>query len=502
MKVLMILMFANYFVTPTGSPDNDGSNDTTEAWELQHALSTAAAGDVVWVKAGIYEGYYVQTNNGTEGNLITFIGYTNSPYDILFPYKNGEPRDGSVYPLISEDREVENVGTGFGLRINGNYVRVKNFHAQYYSQSIRLQGANSIFGNLAAFDSGNFTSSSIYNGVGIQITAGCENSLFEDLYSENSAAEGISVYGSNNIFERPTVWADDTLINPPDYYFTLLGNASHNKINGAYIRRNANLFHGGHGLSVKSKEGNAQYNVFTNFEIYNTFLEIQFSNAAYNQFINGKVINEWDNGNYGGVNIRNGAHHNLLQKVEIVNGDIKFNTNTEEAVNGADDNVFDRVIVRDSPYGIRFFFYDQTVPGGSSDNNTFYNCTFSNIGTLFEDSRANTNTRFVNCVFDDVENYSFTHGSASSFGVNAEYFNSNFYGLGFAVPEGTDISTFNTDFDERLRVGEDLQGTAIKTPYLKVGKDLGTVQKELTPVLARPNLTIRGNNKNYKVYTQ
>lgn len=67
---------ANAYVSTTGSAAYPGTVNAPTS--LGTALSTAAAGDVVYLAPGVYRGTYTLTVSGTSGNVITFIGDTTN----------------------------------------------------------------------------------------------------------------------------------------------------------------------------------------------------------------------------------------------------------------------------------------------------------------------------------------------------------------------------------------------------------------------------------------
>lgn len=474
-----------YYVTDSGSSSNGGTNDITDSWELQYALDNAIGGDIVWIKAGEYNGYYVQNNDGTEGNLIKFIGYKNVPGDIISvngsTFSYGDTLDNTKMPLIKEIRSTTNVGTGMGLRINGDFVHVENIQLQYYQDTFRTYGNNNVYINIIVADSGNFTTSTIYSGRAMGFTG--NNLLVKNCYAQNSAAEGIMVVGSKKSkFYHIQYYADSTHINPTDYYFQLINGARDNYFEDITVGRMANLFHGGHGIGLKAittaEPRPMTNNRFYGFRCINTYLEVQYDNAYGNYFYNGVLTNEYG-GNYGGLNIRNGADHNYFSKIVLDGCGIKFDNNTEEVENGADDNYFNQIIVKNFDYGINFMFYDVSM-SGDVDRNLFYNCTFYNLTNLFIDNRANSGTKFINCIIDNVDNEIGTIGSYVRYGVDVEYINTNFSNLGFTIPSGINITNLDPQFtnasNDDFSVGQNMKEIGIKTKFLNKKNDLGAIQ--------------------------
>jgi hypothetical protein len=69
------LAAADHYVSPDGSPENDGSLD--RPWDLKTGLSHASIqpGDYVWLRGGVYAGVFVSTLKGTEHKPIVVRQY-------------------------------------------------------------------------------------------------------------------------------------------------------------------------------------------------------------------------------------------------------------------------------------------------------------------------------------------------------------------------------------------------------------------------------------------
>jgi hypothetical protein len=64
---------ATYYASPTGKASNSGS--ISAPWDLETALSNAAAGDTVWLRGGTYPGRYNCYASGTSSAPIVYRGY-------------------------------------------------------------------------------------------------------------------------------------------------------------------------------------------------------------------------------------------------------------------------------------------------------------------------------------------------------------------------------------------------------------------------------------------
>lgn len=173
-----------YYVSITGKANNDGRSEAT-AWSIQHALSSAVEGDVVYIKAGNYGAIkLVSKRAGTAANPIKFIGYTSIPGDIVATngptydkndwINNGDDFDSSVYPLLDwnplnddpanyddaitikhpyiEFHNIQARDYRIGVKVIAEYVTLNNVHVarlgtwdpnwQYWNQSYAPTGNN------------------------------------------------------------------------------------------------------------------------------------------------------------------------------------------------------------------------------------------------------------------------------------------------------------------------------------------------------------------------
>jgi len=180
------VLFANYFVSPSGSDAAPGTTD--QPWlTLQRAASTVAAGDTVTARAGTYAGFSL-TADGTAAAPITFHGESGAVINRRNPVTDrGVDLDGADFVTV-EGFNVINCGVGMrsanntGVVIRNNEIDV-NLTAGILataSQNILIQG-NTV-GRTA-------------QGTGILITAGSDggavvgNRVFDN-FSRGIVLEG------------------------------------------------------------------------------------------------------------------------------------------------------------------------------------------------------------------------------------------------------------------------------------------------------------------------
>lgn len=120
--ILMLLSVcgnaATYYISPTGN-DASGSGTIGNPWfTLNKAWTVVAAGDVIYLRGGIYQFNTQQSlsgKSGTEGNLIKVFAYPNET------------------PVLTKSSGYTQVD-GKGLFFSGNYVHFKGLEITGYVQ--------------------------------------------------------------------------------------------------------------------------------------------------------------------------------------------------------------------------------------------------------------------------------------------------------------------------------------------------------------------------------
>jgi Ca2+-binding RTX toxin-like protein len=140
------VLFANYFVSPSGSDATPGTTD--QPWlTLQRAASAVAAGDTVTVRAGMYAGFSL-TADGTASAPITFHGESGAVINRRNPVTDrGVDLDGADFVIV-EGFNVVNCAVGVrsanntGVIVRNNEVDVNaNFGiVATASANILIQG--------------------------------------------------------------------------------------------------------------------------------------------------------------------------------------------------------------------------------------------------------------------------------------------------------------------------------------------------------------------------
>lgn len=495
---LPLMCSAQLYVTDSGSGTACTQGNPCGA---EYAVESAVAGETVYIESGTYTGIIInQNNNGTSSNPIKIIGYKNTINDIdseaqvditlgpktikrMASFNYGDNLDASEMPLFQKSF----VANQTAFSINGDYVEMYNIQIDDYANGIWISGDDFKGRNLILNDQGNQGTAS-YTGNGIRSNG--QRPDLKNIYIQDTGAQGITIASSNGVYDGIQV-ANDNNGNATDYHYLFQSRNSGSVINNVstniYIRRVGDLAHDGHGLVIKSAT-NTYNNTVTDFICDNVKLEISGPETHDNTFKDGIIFSNSSGDGFMNIRMSNGSYNNLIQNVHSKGSSVSFNTtytNFAGSNNGSDGNIFDRCTFdgNGTPHGvIRFQFFDTN--GGfaqSSDNNTFYNCTFLNSTRLYESSRANSNTSFVNCIFDDFENFTIVKAGSPGYSLDVDYSSVNFTNLGFSTPSGTNITTANPNFvdaanDNFTPQSNVLLGQGVATPFLAAGNDIGSFQ--------------------------
>ncbi|GGW51748.1 hypothetical protein GCM10007383_38910 [Arenibacter certesii] len=394
-----------YYVTTSGKSSNSGDSEDN-AWNIQHAFSTAKAGDIVYIKAGNYGSLELSTkNSGTSDKPIKFIGYTSNAGDLVSQegstFKYGDKLDASKMPILIGTLEKT------AINLQNNYVQIENFQITKYKMAITSKGQHVVIRNVIATELGKQTEYSAYDGWGIIIYG--ENSLLENSFVLNATAEAIKLYGANNSRVNHCEVRADNPSNPTDYYFLITGATKNSIIENSHAERTQGLKHGGHGFDMKDQ---AEYNTFKNCTAVYTSFELNFSGVRYNTIQNCSIYGastepkDW----HANLVIFNGANNNLIKDMYIQDtwsaiswgdyddGYVGPNGDRDEVSCGY-DNTFERITVRNTNRILN-------VGGGTeytaaAKRNTFINCDFSDFGSVAVTYYPTEGIKFKNCKFSN-----------------------------------------------------------------------------------------------------
>ena len=471
-----------YYVTVNGKSTNNGLSEAS-AWNLEHAIEIASAGDVIYVKAGNYgDKELTVKNSGTSGNPIKFIGYTSKPGDLKSfegsTFNYGDKLNASKMPLLDYNSkqggsDVSRDATGISLW--GNNVELENFQITNYKIAIQSRGKSTVLRNIIMTNLGN-QSYNKYEGKGIQHDS--SSILIENCFVLNAGAEAISLYNADNSrISYSEVYADNNL-NPTDYYFTLLDGTDNSIIENSYAYRKEELSHGGHGFDIK---GSGENNVIRNCKVMGTKIEVNFSGVKNNTFediiIEGYSISSSDSR----IHVLNGANNNTFKNIYIENvfKAIDLGNNNSGASNSSDlscgyNNTFENIVVNKAN---RFLEVSGKYKGASAKNMVFKNITlydFILFRSLYNDMY---NFQFINIGITKQRGWNFIYGPAKEhntiyrncalFDVQSSRFPAKWNNLG--NPKFVVSSPTTTKGPNQFKKQND-------SPWINSGSDYGTVE--------------------------
>ncbi|MDO1514324.1 hypothetical protein Q2T41_16845 [Maribacter confluentis] len=435
-----------YFVTTNGNSSNDGRSEQS-SWDIAHAFRTARAGDIVYVKAGDYGNRHLEvSNSGNENQPISFIGYTSQPGDVVASnsatvsyqdYKNQNDNVNVNYlPTLSGINEARENRAGSAIIVEKQYINISNFQIRkmsygvYSNRASHIKLDNIIAVNIAseiksqsgrAFPSYYLDDSYITNSI--VINAGTGGLLFDSC--DNNTILNNQVYSDNNI-------------NACDYYVFLWGDSSGNRIDNLIVEKVGDLEHPGHGLGGFHKMNN---NVFTNFKIINTSLELSYAGVEGNVFKDFSITGNFPEQQYhNAIQIANGATNNRFENFSITNGNgIQFlewdrgdtsEWNVYNQTNAGNNNMFINGEIKDCMYGVVFHHLERS--NSPAENNTFQNITFENLSLgLFAANRPNYGNKMVDCRVNKV---STLWDSRNGNVLNFDFGNTVFSLVDFLIP--------------------------------------------------------------------
>ena len=452
----------DYYVTTSGSASNDGLTEAT-SWSLQHAFATAMAGDVIYVKAGNYGDTPLTTGNaGTVGNYIKFIGYTNTPGDIVattwstYSYEDYDADGGylpsNIMPLI-KGTDLSPEWADICISIDDSYVWIENFMTEGYSHGFRTTANYTTLINCYSNMAGNWDpsnpgwntsySTSPPNGnlLGYGFANNAEGNFFTIKNSTvfNAGADAIFItYGDDHIGEYNSAYTDRSG-NASDYLYVIWesdrAKLTHNRAYRFLDRdTNADLPHHSRG---HANSGSFDC-VIDDFYIYNTRMHLQ-KHASNNTYKN-IVIEGTSEPFTGDLTIETACVANEFINTRIINGFLEFADFGEGSyafepagqpnyyINTIIENTFDTAInkgfisIQNNNYNVinktMYSAGTQYFIGGSFNNSSFLitqdrpvdnfifkDVAFANVTKGFKSSLAGgpqTGTfTFSNCTFDN-----------------------------------------------------------------------------------------------------
>ncbi|MBW2526886.1 MAG: hypothetical protein JRI23_22065, partial [Deltaproteobacteria bacterium] len=412
------------YVTTAATGGGDGLTEAT-AWTLPEAVDSAAAGQTVWIKAGLYDDppELIVSGSGTDGAPLKFVGYRDTPGDITsmyFDYAPGVLPDPAEMPLIRGAAQ----GTGTAFRIDGkSNIIVRNLQISAHHYNLLCVGSASHIiadrivstpaeGPLSFHDEA-ITESRIINSIAID--AGMSN---------------IRYYGTFGLLDNNQSYGDLQTSDATDYYVTVRNR--NNILRNLHLERAENNDHGGHGFSIKAVDVPTEYNLIEKSVAINInqSIEVRHHEVQHNVFRDLEVYSDGMSSTWGvkGI-VFTGGSYNVLDRIHHRNGwdAISFRGTTEDP--DGDTAGHDNVIKNSVFENVGSFIYASDVLGKAAWGNKIINCTVNGATSLqvvvsatfhHDNEVINTNLTNVGRV---------THSGHDGPFV-ATYRNSNFFNFG------------------------------------------------------------------------
>lgn len=217
-----------YYVATTGSDTNNGTSLTTPYKTISKAISSASAGDTVYVRAGTYPSFSV-TKSGSAGNYLTISGYgserptiTGGSQQIVLTsvsyvritgfdvkgatasWGGGIYTDRSNYTIIENNIVHDNTGSNTsGILVSaGSYNKILNneVYNNYLNgiQIISHSGTQSVGNEISNNRVYNNTLSG-GNSDGIKLEGlNTKNNLISNNLTYGNADDGVDTWNSSN----------------------------------------------------------------------------------------------------------------------------------------------------------------------------------------------------------------------------------------------------------------------------------------------------------------
>jgi len=327
----------------------DGSSISSPMGRIQQALDAATPGTKIYVRAGNYRNQSLRFNkSGTAGAPIIVEGYRSNPGDspAYLEFDHTTSIDPGVMPLLDGGSRSNQ---DFGIRMDTSYIGLKNMQFRNFRWGVYGYGASNVtVDNVITSELGDPNLE--YNGHGIHFGGDTTKLHLRNSVVRNATAQAITLAGRDSLLEGNRAYCDDNsngIDSNTDYYF-ILSSSYDNLIRNNLIHRVGDLDHGGHGFTVKRDN---ERNIFEN-------------NVAINMDGGGLVV-RWE-----------GSINNVFRNSEIIGGTGIL------ARDGASNNLFENISVRDAYYGIWLADTGESDGDNTDDastNNTFRNITVSNV---------------------------------------------------------------------------------------------------------------------------
>jgi hypothetical protein len=262
-----------FFVSPDGSANNDGSQE--KPWSLEHVLDQPEAlkpGDTVWIRGGKYDGKFSCSIKGEEGKPIILRAYPGERAilenhdDLVLDIANSSYVYfwGLEITSINNTRDPYNRPEGaYGIRINQGK---KSDHIKFINLIIHDMPAQGIGWWQANKDSDLYGSVIFYNGVnqfdhGVYVHNDSGTKRITDNIIFDNASHGIHAYGENQninnislegntLFNNGSIGFSTTLKSYGVYKRNILVGAKEQVAENPVITNNFTYYPGNQGIAL------------------------------------------------------------------------------------------------------------------------------------------------------------------------------------------------------------------------------------------------------------
>jgi len=444
------LRAAAHYVAPTGSDADDGTSPERAWATVASAATKAIAGDVVYIKAGLYrEPGVTVANSGTAEAPIVFQGYTNTPGDTPDArYRPGDMPDPAVLPVLQGEPGNE---TGISVH-DKSHIQIRNLGLTGYTYGIFPQLSHHVVvENVVAVGFGG-EGPSLGGGQGIWLRDCDRCAVRRCVVTDASMANVVVERTHNTVVEDCASYA--VVFDPPlaatDYHMVIID--GHDNTVRRCTARNCHTdhpkIHPGHGIGIKDRAGQSGYaqphsygNRIIDCAVTGAGEYLFVSHEAHhNEFTNCTATGQWQTQARWneGINIRDGAHDNVFRNCRVEGAWTGLALqDTVEGPEDADGEPIMQICSGNLLANCVFVDSNQCIELWSADNNSLTNCVFDGAETAllrFPMERKGQGNRCRNSIVVNVRGLYRQLDKIADDDVLFTY--SDFFGNRFDMPAG------------------------------------------------------------------
>lgn len=185
------------YVATDGSDSNDGRSIDRPLRTLSRAANLVRAGDVVWVRGGVYSSNVEFRTSGTAGNGIVFESYPGECAILDGSGESQRVRFSNVQHVTLRNFVVRNSPQEGVFMYNSHENTVSNIisHNNSINGLLTMGGNNNLITKFIAYD--NYSAGRAGDADGISISTGDGNRII-DCISFNNSDDGVDTWLSTN----------------------------------------------------------------------------------------------------------------------------------------------------------------------------------------------------------------------------------------------------------------------------------------------------------------